>query len=313
MKPIAATAATLSAPTQGALWMTAAAVCFSAMIVLLRLATDALHPFQVAFFRSFLGLVIMLPWIVHTGLAGLRTRRLGLYGWRSATGLVAMLCWFMAVSLMPLGEAVALSFTAPLFATIGAAMFLGEIVRRRRWSATLIGFLGMLVILRPGTQALTLPAVLVLLSAVAAAGSALMVKALSRTESSTAMVAYMTIILTPLSLLPALFVWQWPDGGTLGVMAGIAALGTVGHLCFARSMKAADASAVIPFDYLRLPLVAVAGLLLFDETMDLWSWTGAGVIVAATLYIARREAVVARERRPHDPAPVATGAAREKL
>ncbi len=313
MKPISASAATLSAPAQGVLWMAGAAVCFSAMIVLIRLAVDVLHPFQVAFFRNLFGLMFMLPWILRVGIDGLRTRRIGAYSWRAAVGLVAMLSWFMALSMMPLAEAVSLSFTSPLFATIGAALFLGEIVRARRWSATAIGFLGVLVILRPGLEAVTPAALLVLLSALAGAVSALLVKSLSRTEPSRAMVAYMSLFLTPLSLVPALFVWQPPSLTVIAIMVLVGALATVAHLMFTHAMHLADASAVIPLDYLRLPLVALLGWALFGERMDLWSWAGAAIIIASTLYIARREAVVARERRPHDPAPVATGAAREKL
>ena len=313
MKPISASAATLSAPAQGALWMACAAVCFSGMIVLIRLATELLHPFQVAFFRNAFGLAFMLPWILHAGIGALHTRRIGTYAWRAAVGLVAMLCWFMGLSLMPMAEAVSLSFTSPLFATMGAALFLGEIVRARRWSATAVGFLGVLVIVRPGLETVTPAAMLVLLSALAGAISALLIKSLSRTESSRAMVAYMTLFLTPLSLVPALFVWQTPSLAVIGFMVLVGGLATVAHLCFSHAMHLADASAVIPLDYLRLPLVALIGWLLFDEGMDGWSWLGAAIIIGATLYIARREAVVARERRPHDPAPVATGAAREKL
>lgn len=313
MKLFSASAAPLSAPAQGALWMAGAAVCFSGMIVLLRLAVDEMHPFQVAFFRNAFGLMFMLPWIAHTGFGALRTKRIGTYSWRAATGLVAMLSWFMALSMMPLAEAVSLSFTSPLFATIGAALFLGEIVRARRWSATAVGFLGVLIIVRPGVEAVTPAALLVLLSALAGAMSALLVKSLSRTEPSRAMVTYMTLFLTPLSLIPALFVWQTPSLLVIGIMVAVGALATVAHLMFTHAMHLADASAVIPLDYLRLPLVALFGVILFDEHMDGWSWFGAAVIIGATLYIARREAVVGRERRPHDPGPVATGAAREKL
>ena len=313
MKLTSASAATLSAPAQGALWMAGAAVCFSGMIVLIRMGVEVLHPFQVAFFRNLFALAFILPWVLRSGFGALKTRRLGAYTWRAVTGLSAMLLWFLALSMMPMAEAVSLSFTAPLFATIGAALFLGEIVRARRWSATALGFIGVLVIVRPGLEALSLPALLVLASALGAAVSMLIVKSLARTEPSAAMVAYMGIFLTPMSLVPALFVWQTPDLPTLGIMVGIAALATVAHLCFTHSMHLADASAVIPLDYLRLPLVALLGWALFGEIMDVWSWLGAAIIIGATLYIARREAVVARERRPHDPAPVATGAAREKL
>ncbi|NBB82656.1 MAG: EamA family transporter [Alphaproteobacteria bacterium] len=313
MPSVLPTFAGVAAPVQGALLMTGAAVAFSGMIGLLRLATDALHPFEVAFFRNLFGLGFMLPWLLRTRFDGLRTARIGLHALRAGTGLVAMLLWFLALSLMPLGEAVALSFTTPLFVTIGAALVLGEVVRARRITATVVGFLGMLVIVRPGVEAVQPAALLVVVSAMFAAASALMVKSLSRTDYGNTIVTWMVVFLTPMSLIPALFVWQGPDPTTLAVLVGVAGLGTTGHLLFTRAMAKADISAVLPFEYLRLPLVALIGYLAFGEVIDAWSWLGAAIIIASTLYIAHREAVVARERRPHDPGPIAAGTAREKL
>lgn len=313
MIPHMAAGGTLAAPVRGALWMTAASVAFAAMIGLLRVAMTSLHPFEVAFFRNLFGMLAMAPWLAHVGFGAMRTRRLNLHILRAGVGLIAMLCWFMAVWLMPLAEAVALSFTAPLFATVGAALVLHEVVRGRRWTATVVGFIGVLVILRPGVEAVSPAALLVLASAATGAISALMVKSLAKTESPNAIVLYMTVFLTPISLVPALFVWQTPDWMTLAVLACIGVLGTIGHMCFARAMKAADASAVIPFDYVRLPLVAIVGYVAFGESLDGWAWVGAAIIIGATLYIARREAVVARERRPHDPGPIAPPASKEKL
>jgi drug/metabolite transporter (DMT)-like permease len=129
--------------------MVTAAALFSLLNLLIRHGSTELHPFQVAFFRNFFSLMFMLPWLAKAGFGGLHTRKAWLYTTRSLTGLAAMLTWFYALSVMPLGEAVALSFTTPLFATIGAALFLGEVVRLRRWSATVVGFLGVLVIIRP--------------------------------------------------------------------------------------------------------------------------------------------------------------------
>jgi len=325
MRTLTVTAATIPAPVRGALWMTGAAVAFSGMIGLLRIATDALHPFEVAFFRNAFGLAFMLPWLARTRFQGLVTRRQGLYFWRAATGLVAMIAWFYGLSLLPLGEAVALSFTTPLFVTLGAALFLGEVVRARRLTATVVGFLGVLIIIRPGAEAVSPAALIVLLSAVFAAASALMIKALSRTEGANAIVTYMVVYLTPLSLVPALFVWQWPDAATLAVLAGVGGLATLGHVALTRAMKAADVSVVLPFEYLRLPLVAAIGYLAFGEVIDGWTWLGAAVITAAALYIAHRETVVARRaeataaaadptRPPALPAPpTSAGATRHKL
>jgi len=303
----------LSAPMIGAIYMSAAAVAFSVMVGLIRVATEYAHPFEVGFFRNAFALIFILPWLIRTRFSGLTTRRLKLHGLRAITGLVAMLTWFSALAVLPLAEAVSLSFTAPLFATVGAALCLGEIVRKRRWSATIIGFIGVLVILRPGLDSVPPAAILVLISALFGAISALLIKVLSRTQSPGEIVAFLAIFLTPLSFLTALPYWTWPSWPFLGLMVIAAGCGTFGHLTFARAMRVADASAVIPFDYLRLPLVAVLGYLFFSETMDIYSWLGAAIIIGSSIYIAHREVVTARQRRPEDPTPIATGAQREKL
>jgi len=208
----------LSAPVQGALYMTAASFLFAIMNGAIRLlgdgwgdpAGEGLHPFQIAFLRNLCALTFMLPWLVRHGREGLRTERLNIHLWRSAIGLIAMLTWFSAITYLPMAEAVALNFTAPLFATAGAALILGEAVRARRWTATAVGFLGMLIILRPGFTEFTPLMTLPIVAAVFMAGSMLFVKSLSRTERPAAIVLYMNLLLTPLSLLPAGFVWQWP-------------------------------------------------------------------------------------------------------
>ena len=308
--PLARVAQIVPSSVRGAVLMSLAAVAFAAMIVLIRIGTETLHPFVVAFFRNLFALVMLVPWFLSTGGRGLRTARLGLYALRGVSGLIAMLCWFSALAVMPLAEAVSLSFTTPLFATVGAALVLRETVRARRWTATVVGFLGVLIILRPGLQAVTWPALAVLLSALCIAISVLIVKTLSRTEQSPAIITYMVLFLTPLSLPPALFFWQWPDPAELAVLLGIAAFGTLGHLCFTHALKLSDASAVIPFDYLRLPLVAWIGYAFFGETMDPVAWAGAAVIIAATVYIANREARLARLEGPATTAATA-GPARE--
>ncbi|MEQ9815536.1 MAG: DMT family transporter [Azospirillaceae bacterium] len=321
MASITLTPTRFSAPVQGALYMSAAAAVFAVMVVLVRLATDELHPFEVAFLRNLFGLVLMVPWLLRSRLHGLQTRNFKLHTLRGITGLIAMLTWFMALALIPMGEAVALSFTAPLFATVGAAIVLHEVVRARRWTATLIGFLGVLLIVRPGVESLSLGAVLVLVSSMFGACSALIVKKLSGTDSPGTITTYMVIFLTPLSLLAALPFWQWPSLEVLAIMLGVGIFGTAGHIFYARAMSLADASAVVPYDYLRLPLVALIGFLAFGEVMDIWGWLGAGVIVVSTIYIAHREAVRNREearRRAASaaveapPLPVAAGAQRHK-
>ena len=276
--------------------MTAAAFCFSIMNVAIRIVSGELDPLQIAFFRNLFALAFMLPWLARAGLTGLATRRIGTHLWRAAMGMLAMVCWFYSIALLPLAEAVALNFTVPLFATAGAALFLGEIVRARRWSATLVGFLGVLVILRPGFTELSASMALPVLAAVFMALATLIVKSLSRSESPAAIVLYMNLILTPLSLVPALFVWRWPSWTALALLVLIGLLAALAHIALTRAYTKADASAVMPFDYARLPFVAALAFLVFGQVPDLWTWAGAAIIAGSAIYIARREALVARLR-----------------
>jgi len=294
--PPASGAPRLSDPVQGALYMTAAALCFAVMNVLVRVAGAELHPLQIAFLRNVFALAFMLPWLASVGFQALRTERLGLHLWRAFFGLLAMLTWFTSVVILPLGEAVALNFTVPLFATVGAALVLRETVRTRRWTATAVGFLGVLIILRPGFAQLTPAMGLPIVAAVFMACAIMTVKSLSRTENPATVVLYMNLFLAPLSLVPALFVWSWPSWPVLGTCVALGGCATLAHIALTRAYAKADASAVVPFDYARLPFVAVIAYFVFGETSDLWTWVGAGIIAASSVYIARREVQVARVR-----------------
>jgi len=280
-------------------WMLLACAGFACMTGLVRHLTDSgLHPFEVAFFRNFFSLIVMLPWMLGTGFAGLRTARLSLYTLRSAIGVLSMLAWFWSVSLMPIADATALGFTAPFFTTILAALVLREVVRLRRWTAVAIGFIGTLVILRPGSNDIVwLGAAASLFAAMTQAISTILIKTLARTESPNAIVAYMGIYLTPMSLLPAVFVWTWPSWTQLGWLVPLGLVATFAHLCFTRSLRAADASAVVPFDFARLIFVAIIGMVVFDQIPSVWTWVGAAIIFASGVYIVRREAIAAREGR----------------
>jgi len=286
----------LPAALQGALYMTGAALCFSIMNISIRVVSLEMDPLQIAFFRNFFALLFMLPWLARAGLGSLRTKRLASHFWRAVLGLLAMTCWFYSIALLPLAEAVALNFTVPLFATIGAVIFLREVVRARRWTATLLGFLGVLVILRPGFAEFSATMALPVVAALFMATATLLVKSLSRSESPAAIVIYMNLILTPLSLVPALFVWRWPGGSDFALLVLIGLLAAVAHILLTRAYTKADASAVMPFDYARLPFVAALAFLVFGEVPDLWTWIGAAVIGASAIYIAHREAQMAQ---PH--------------
>lgn len=217
-------------PVRGAAWMVISCACFSSVGALIRHLAAEFHPFETAFFRSLFQLVFMLPWLWYAGFASLHTRRLGMHGLRALAGLGGMLCWFTAFTLMPIAEAIALSFTTPLFCTLGAGLFLGEAVGPRRWSATVIGFAGAMIILRPRMEAFTLPSILVLVGSAFMAAALLLVKALSRTESASATVLYAGLLMLPLSIMPALFVWSVPSGGSWPWLAALGLLATLGSL-----------------------------------------------------------------------------------
>ena len=179
---------------------------------------------------------------------------------------------------------------------VGAALILHEVVRGRRWAAVAIGFAGVLIVLRPGAAAFAPEAGLVLLSALASAAVVLMVKRLTLGESTTTIVFYQSLFLTALSLAPALLFWQPPSLASLLQVALIGALGTITWLCFTRAFALADASAVMPLEFLKLPFTASLAHLLFAQVPSIWTWIGGGIIFASTFYIARREVQVTRVR-----------------
>ena len=281
--------APMSDGLRGALWMVVACLAFAVVSILVRHLGETLHPLQIAFFRNAFSLLWLTPWVLMTGRAAFRTRHFGRHLLRAASGAVAMSCLFSAMVLMPLAEVNALTFLSPVLATAGAALFLGETVRKRRWFAVGVGFLGAMIVLRPGVQVLQPAAFLALGAAVFIAVTMLILRWLALTEKPSTTVLYMNLLLTPISLPPALWVWQAPGADQWGwiVLLGLAATGV--QLCLARAFAAAEASQVLPFDFSRLLFVAIAAYLFFGEVPDLWTWVGAAVIMGATIYIAHRE------------------------
>jgi drug/metabolite transporter (DMT)-like permease len=276
------------------LMMVAAAVLFGVMAIVIRLASQQLHPFQIAFFRNLFGLLFALPLLLRHGPGLLRTDKLSLYFLRCSIGIVSMLAGFWAIVNLPLAQAISLSYSTPLFVTIGAVLVLGEVVRARRWTAVFIGFVGVMIIVRPGAETFTGASLVALLAAAMSASVAISIKFLSRTENPDAIVIYTTGIWVPLSLLPALFVWQMPHGITWLwiVLAGL--LGTSGHFFWTRGLRMGDASLLTPISFVQLPVVVVGGYLLFGEVISWWTAAGASIIFASNAYIAYREAQLAR-------------------
>jgi drug/metabolite transporter (DMT)-like permease len=288
----------LSPAVQGALWMVLAAALFSLMAIAIQAAAKGVHPLETVFFRNFVSLLVMLPVFWRKGFGRLRTRRIGVHLARAGAGLGSTFLWFSAMSWMPLAEATALGFTAPLFTTVLAALFLGETVRARRWIAVAVGFAGAVIILRPGVEVVSPLAFVMLGGAFFIAIGAALIKALTRTEEPDTIVFYLNALTTPASFIAALFVWVWPSPVTLAWLIVVGVCAVLGHLAYTRSFAVADASAVVPYDYSRLIFTAILAFFIFGQVPDIFVWTGSGVIALATLYITRRETAAVRNRRP---------------
>ncbi len=276
------------------LLMMSSAVLFGFMAIAIRFASSELHPFEIAFFRNVFGLLFALPLLIRAGPGLLRTDKLPLYFVRCTIGIFSMLAGFWSIVNLPLAHAVALSYSTPLWVTIGAVLVLHEVVRARRWTAVILGFIGVLIIVRPGAADFTAASLVAVCAALLSGSVAISIKFLSRTEHPDAIVVYTTMIWVPMSLLPALFVWEWPSLAGWGWVALAGFLGTSGHMCWTRAFKLGDASALTPLSFVQLPVVAVLAWLLFGESLDRWTLAGSLIIFLSTAYIARREAVLAK-------------------
>jgi len=275
--------------------MVLATIILASMHGMVRYAGSEIHPFVLIFYRNFFGFLVVIPLLIRSGWGGLRSSNYHLLFLRGFIGITAMLAWFYSLVHVPLTEATALSFTAAIFTALAAIVFLGERVRFRRWAAIIAGFVGVLVVLRPETDNFNPLLVLVLFSTVFWALSITVIKHLSKTDSPTSLVAWMSILMTVLSLPFALYYWQWPVGIQWLWMIGIGVLGTLGHLCMVKALALADTSAVMTIDFFRLIWGALIGYYFFGDQMELSTWIGAIIIFTSGAYIIFRESVVQRQ------------------
>ena len=249
----------------------------------------SMHVFEIAFFRQLFGFIFMSAVFLRGGLRPLMTRRLGLHVIRSVLNVIAMLAFFYGLTLEPMAKVVSLSLTAPLFATVGAVLFLGEKMNRHRWVALMLGFTGALIILRPGFQTISLGALMVLGSNAVWSVALVVIKILSRTESSVTIAIYATILQTPVALAFALFFWSTPTLEQLGYLVIIGIGGTVAQICLGEAFRYADATLVLPIDFTKLFWASLIGYLFFEQVPDIWIWPGAFVVFLAVFYNAYSE------------------------
>jgi drug/metabolite transporter (DMT)-like permease len=289
--------AALPGATRGALWMVLASVAFGGGFVLIRYLTHRYSVYEVAFFRSILGAAFLLPWALRAGRQALRTRRYGAYAVYVGSMYGGMLLWFYGLASLPIAEATALYFTTPLFSIIGAAVALGERVGPRRWTATIVGLLGAVVIIRPGIVDISLPVVAVIATAVLFGIANAAVKGLTRTEPPNAVVLHGLWAISVIGLAPALGGWITPALAHVPLIVVLGLTGFVGQLCFTRAVEAAPMSVAMPPFFLQLPFAALFAYLWYGEVPGLYVWIGAAIICGSTYYNVLQESRATRQKK----------------
>ncbi|PPR11424.1 MAG: Riboflavin transporter [Alphaproteobacteria bacterium MarineAlpha11_Bin1] len=269
--------------------MVASTLAFSGMHTTIKHVSGDVDTFIIVFFRNLFGFVALMPLFLRHGLAPLKTNRIGTHTMRVIINFVSMVMFFYALSITPLAEVAALTFSAPIFATVLAIFIFKETVGLGRWLAIFIGFAGTVVILRPGFEAVNVGSLLAIGAALLWGSAVMIIKDLGRTDSALTITTYMVLLLIPISLVPALFVWEWPSWEQLGWLLIVGICGSAGHLLLNLALKEAPTNVVMPIDFVRLIWVAIFGYFLFGEIPDIFIWIGGAMIFASGLWIAHAE------------------------
>ena len=251
---------------------------------------------EIVFFRTATAVLFFLPWMLRSGLAIFGTERIGLHILRATFQTFSAFGFFLGLAIVPLATVTALHFTTPIFVVLIGIFILGERVSVRRWSAILAGFVGTMLILRPGFSTVGYGELLVLGSAVAWACAIIVIKVLSRTDTSVTITAYMYVLMTPATLIAASFDWTWPTLEQYGWLVAIGLTGALGHVLMAEALKRGDTHVITPFDFFRLIWATLIGILLFGESVDNLVWIGGTIVIASVSYIAWRERQIAISR-----------------
>ncbi|MEQ9643806.1 MAG: DMT family transporter [Alphaproteobacteria bacterium] len=275
-------------------WMLFTACNFAAMLGVARYLSADLSVFVISFWRNLFAALMLLPLALRFGSTRLPSRSIVIHVARAACLVASSTAMYLAVVQMPIAEVTAISFTTPLFAVLLAALFLNEKLTTTRMIGLGVGFAGVLVMLRPGAAVFDLAAFYVLFSSVTFGGVVIFGRILAMRESAALMVAMLALISVPLSLPPALFVWDWPNLAEVAWLVAMAVFGNLNMYGIVRSLKIAEASQTQPYDFLRLPSTAAVGFLFFAEVPDVFTWVGAAIICAGTVWVTRVESRAAR-------------------
>ena len=274
---------------RGIAWLMLSLPCFQVMNVMLRHVAADLPPVEVMFFRNLFGFIVLLPLLLGNRNA-LRTRQLGMHALRGLAHLAGMVCWVYGLTLLPLATASALVFSTPLFVAVGAVLFFRERAGGARWAAVGAGFAGVLFIMRPGIEALSVGSLVVLAAAVLHGVSKMMVKVVVRTDSTMAAVFHLNVQMSLFGLIPTLVFWRTPTLAHFGWFVALAVVGAAAHYTLTRAIEHADLTALQPFEFVQLAWAALLGYAVFAEVPANHVLVGGAVIIAATSFMVHHEA-----------------------
>jgi drug/metabolite transporter (DMT)-like permease len=281
-----------SAVLQAAAWMSGAIVAFTSMAIAGRAVAVEHDTFETMLFRSIVGFVVVLIVAKAAGTLGqINTRRMGLHVMRNVSHFTGQNLWFYAITVIPLAQVFALEFTSPLWVMALAAIFLGERLTQPRVVAAVLGFIGVLIVARPDTTTLDPNVLIAAAAAIGFAGSAIFTKLLTRTESVTCILFWLTAMQAIFGLTMASYdgYIALPTAQSAPWLTLIAFAGLTAHFCLTKALILAPASIVMPIDFLRLPIIAVIGMLFYNEGLDLLVLLGGALILAGNLYMVRSE------------------------
>jgi len=287
---------------RGVLWILVGTVFFSLNDMVVKLLGKSIHPAEIAFFRYLTGLALLSPIFLRMGWGGLRSQRLPLHFLRALIAGLAQVMVYYAVIHLLLADATTLSFSRPLFMTLLAVVILGEVVGWKRWVATMVGFAGVVIMIRPGAGSVDPAAIVAIIAALMFALGLIIIRRLASTESPNQILFYYLAFGALIFTGPALWWWKTPVGGDWLLLLLIGALTSIATICYVRGFSLGEASVLGPIEYVRLVYAALIGFFVFYETPDVWTWAGAAIIIGSAVYIGRVEA---RSSMPAPPSPSA--------
>jgi len=255
-----------------------------------KLLSDDLHPIIICFYRCLMGLIIITPFVVRNNFRALQTDNMRLQIFRALINIISMICWFSAIGMMHFEKATALGFTTPLFTTVLAVLILGEVIRFHRTAALLLGFIGILIIIRPGYVPFEFGTILMLIASFSFSFVLIFVKKLSATDSSLTIIFYHLLYMTPVFFILSLFYWQTITLDQIIIFSLMGASGLLSHWCLAQAFKMSDTTFVMPLQFTKLIWASLIGLFIFAEQPDIWTWIGGIIIFISVVYITYREA-----------------------